>query len=233
MDYVFGQRPKAYVGSSTWRGGFHRKYNKKNGKSNGVAKGGLYNACRLTGEKLFHDVTTTGAAVDTTPLIINCNVMDVGAAVGQRTGRRIEMQSIYVRMETHSGTTPTGCAIRVILFYDKQTNGAQPGATDVLDANRPEAMLNMDSRQRLEVLADKTYVQTVQSGGAATAGFVKTFNFHKIFRKLRCRDTIYSGTGSGIADIATGGLFIMLLSTEAVGVTAPVIDMVTRLRYRS
>ena len=219
-------------GLSTWRGGYHRRYEKKkngNGKNgNGVKKRtDLYTACRLTGEKLFFDDTEATIAVDTTPVTHMLNNIDLGSGTSQRTGRRVEMISLYLRITFALGATETSTVIRYIIFYDKQTNGALLGASDIIDANTVTAHLNMDNRQRFEVLRDKTITMNLLVDTSPQ------FVFRKEFIKLRCRDVIYNGTAGGVADINTGGLFIMLLSNIGVGATAPIGAYTARLRYRA
>ncbi len=208
------------------------RYSGASRRSTGRVTATQYRPSALTGEKLFLDKVVAAAAIDTTHLITTLNLMDVGSAVGQRNGRRAEMVSVYIRYCIQLGATETTSTVRLLLIYDKQANGAAITAPDVLDANTPEAMLNMDNRERFDILWDKTFGMNITAADSGS-GPNQHHVFLKKFVKLRNREIIFSGTGGGIADIATGALYLMSLSTEAVGATAPVGNFVTRLRYRS
>ncbi len=217
--------------ASTWRGGHHRRYGKKRygrrGRTAVTKAGALYNPCRLGGEKLFLDTINNAIAVDITPVIFTLNIIDLGAGSSARTGRRVEMNSLYLRISFALNSTQTPNITRYMVLYDKQTNGAAPVIADILETTRVEGHFNMDNRQRFEILLDKTFAIPL------SVASVNSPVFRKHYIKMRCRDTIYTGTGSGVADIATGGLFIMFMNDRAAGVTAGLGEMNARLRYRA
>lgn len=142
---------------------------------------------------------TTGVATWT----INClNDVVQGTTATTRIGRKILMKSINIQGVV---ATSTGNAARILIVYDKQSNGALPAATDVLTSNTLMAMQNLDNRDRFIILADiLPYEQEENiSNPSASSGFGWK-------RYIKCNlETIYNGTLGTIADITTGSLLIM------------------------
>lgn len=135
----------------------------------------------------------------------NC-INPVGQGVGsqQRIGQRYIMKGIDVngtltwKPEPNSDEAST--EIRVLIVLDKQTNGTQLNAEDVLTSatsHRTNAFRNLQYTKRFQVLFDKTFTLTSTAGGEgdiAGAHFWgeihRQFQVHKKFTvPVQCRAT--------------------------------------------
>lgn len=167
-------------------------------------------------EKKDITTSTSGVSVSATPVFSSPTLLSgcaQGVATGERVGRRILMKSMLFRFNfTQTGTVGS---FRVLVVYDKQTNGALPGVTDVLSSTNYIAAQNLSNSDRFIVMFDEL-VHYQSSTGAS------------LYKRVNL-ESIYSGTTSAIASIAGGSVFFMIApgdtgSTATYGYTA-------RIRY--
>jgi len=160
----------------------------------------LYIAPRpLRSEKKFIDTQITYTAWNVSrSYILLINGVSTGTDYNNRVGRSVMMTSTYHRYFISDSTNIQ--MIRVMLVYDKQSNGAAaPGITDILqyaDANSP---MNLNNRDRFVVISDK--VVATSPNGTEIA-------FRKKYKKLRTV-TVYGGTGAAATDIISGALYFV------------------------
>lgn len=157
--------------------------------------------------------------------------VSAGTDFTNRIGRKIVLKSMLCRFNLtgiNTQSTTLGDTVRVMVFYDNQTNGAVPVVGDVLSTGAFMDPINLNNRDRFKVLSDQ-FVElegTTYTGGALTAGSPK-HHFHQIFMKVNLEE-IFSGTGSTVASIATGGVFVLLISQRNNFTNA---DVNTRIRF--
>lgn len=180
---------------------------------------GQWNRPRGVGEELK---TIDTGIVGVTPITTAGSVALInGVATGtdytNRIGRKIMIKSIYVRFATlpNTVTAPLGDIQRIMLIYDKQTNGAAPAVTDILNTASYLDVNNLNNRDRFVVLKDKTINcwPAAYAAGAVTAGNPNTMSF-KFYKKCNL-EQIFSGTGSTVGSIASGGIFLLFISAAA------------------
>ena len=101
-------------------------------------------------------------SLNTTPLVTP-NLVQSGAGFYNRIGRRIEMKSLHLTGLIHStGKQADQDYCRLLVVYDRQTNGALPAASDILkdyDQSGSSSTgvfsgINPDNRERFVILAD-------------------------------------------------------------------------------
>jgi len=122
-----------------------------------------------------------------------------------RVGRKITMFRLEFRGSILLNTvvTPpnTLSAIRVVIFYDRQTNGTAPpfaGGPPCLNGNHSFAFPSIDGASRYIILADET--STSQSStGCSDISFSRNLDLDVIFNDVQ---------ESSITGITTGGIFI-------------------------
>lgn len=187
---------------------------------------------------LFIGTASTGSPIpiDSTGSIQAVNLIQVGSSMFNRIGRKIEMRSIRFVANidtlnvTRATTSPT--MARIMLIYDRQTNGANPAMADILQdtdqagTNTTNALsgLNMNNRERFVTLMDKkiSIPQATATAGVLTNVFPQSdavpSNIDE-FRRLRGLTTHYKADSNPavIGDIATGGLFLLSLGQDASG----------------
>jgi hypothetical protein len=113
-----------------------------------------------------------------------------------------------------TGTTGVDQTQRFILVFDRQSNGAAPAITDVLDSNSPFSLFNKDNAQRFRIVTDvvKVLNASAESGSTHVTGIIR--------KRLNVAVMYNSGTAGTIADINTGGLFLITLGSSTAGATA-------------
>jgi len=192
----------------------------------------------------FQNCSTTGN-------ITALNLIQVGSSMFNRIGRKIEMRSVRLTAQistmavTRATTTPD--YYRVMIIYDRQTNGANPAMADFLQdteqtgTNTTTAYsgLNMNNRERFVTLMDKkiTLPQATNTAGVLTNIFPNDCDLPiriDEFRKLRGLTTHFKADSNPavIGDIATGGLFMVNLAyTQANGTELYQMAWNVRLKY--
>lgn len=206
-------------------------------------------------EKKVLGVTSTSVAgnlaLNTTGTIQAINLIQVGSSMFNRIGRKIEMRSVrlVLNLNTLNVTRATiDCDIgRVMIIYDRQTNGANPAMADILQytdqtgTNVTWAMagLNMNNRERFVTILDQKIMipQATATAGVLTnvfpQGEVIPVNLDE-FRKLKGLTTHFKADSNPavIGDIATGGLFLISLSnTQVAGTELFNYNFDVRLKY--
>lgn len=189
-------------------------------------------------------------AMNTTGTIQAINLIQVGSSMFNRVGRKIEMRSIRLvcNIQTLNVTRATiqPTLGRIMIIYDRQTNGANPALADFLQdtdqtgANTTNAYsgLNMNNRERFVTLLDKkiNLPQATCTAGVMTNVFPngepipETFDE---FRRLKGLTTHFKADSNPavIGDIATGGLFILSLAEDPAGTELYQYSWNVRLKY--
>lgn len=197
----------------------------------------------------------TAGTVSATPF----NVPISGAAFYQRVGNKIAMKSLHIRgVIAPSGANAAAVSqqiARIIVFYDRQTNGAAPSVADVLlytfydgtTVTTSTGGVNMNNRDRFYVLMDmqvilpacgingataaSTINQGVDPNGNAGDSNQGQFNVNR-FIKLKGLEAQYKANNGNVGDIAAGGLFILCISSGDANANAAFrFSYSARLRY--
>lgn len=207
------------------------------------------------GEVKSCDVAGTAISISTAIGLQLLNGVAEGVGVFQRIGRKMQMKSVHIRgVITPTGTNAAAVAItmaRVIVFYDRQTNGAAPVLGDLLQGIDYQAAtfstvfsgINMNNRDRFVVLMDdqillppcgingasaaSTVLNGVDPNSEQTQGSI---NINR-YIKLKGADVIFSGTSGTVAGIASGSLYIATISNDPGGTPAYQLNVGARLRY--
>jgi len=157
-----------------------------------------------------------------------------GSSFFNRVGRRIEMKSLLMKaVILPLRTTTVQDYVRVMIVYDRQSNGAAPSISDILQTTSATGAntttvysdINLNNRDRFSILRDhRIYLPSVtDTAGVLTAvGPVDpislTFNV-KDYIKLKGLVTQYKADSNPpvLSDLATGGLFLVTLGTQVGG----------------
>lgn len=179
-----------------------------------------------------------------------------GAGFYNRIGRRIRMKSLQISGQIAiSGGNAAAIAAqfaRVMVVYDRQPNGAFPSVSDVLQnydqagatsANQTAFQhLNMNNRDRFQVLRDRKLILPPLGINGVTAfsdqlvvdpnlGDNTTFLF-KEFIKLNGAEFHAKASTGLIGDIATGSIFLLVISSADANATAGwQVQLTSRLKF--
>lgn len=179
-------------------------------------------------ELKFKDIAHVfgGAAIPTTGVVgTSINLLSAGNTPSTIVGRRIILRRITIKGSvtkvassnaTLTNVTP-GDNVRIMLVWDKQTNGAQAAVADVMDAaSGTRGQLNMENAQRFVVLKEwmiNLNMDTSHDGTNYFAGGATTY--FKWSKKCFIPIAYDNAAGSVITDIRDNNLFLQAISDQA------------------
>ncbi len=130
----------------------------------------------INAEHKFLDTSTTDATVTSAMKKFNLCVIEEGPGESKRIGRKVRVKNIHYKgtltIPSQSDTfafSSAHCVVRLV--QDKQTNGAEFGATDLLETDSFLSFNNLANSKRFRVLFTK-YVTLVSPSVAATSATV-------------------------------------------------------------
>ncbi len=163
-----------------------------------------------------------------------------GDGESNRDGRKANLLSVHIKgflriiSQEAVGNPVFGGIIRLILVMDKQTNGAQLNAEDVVTVTTQDinAWRNLQNSQRFRILKDQrfdmsvTNMSTFQVNDFSTSQQEVPFEFHVVFKKPIVVN--HTGTTAVVASIADNSLHLIGISTLGIHQ----ISYVSRVRFR-
>lgn len=161
-------------------------------------------------------------------LLFNLNQ---GNTAATRVGRRIVIENLsWIFTISLAPTTTGSSSIRMLIVYDKQTNGAAPATVDVVFADGIQYPMNLNNGRRFKIIADEVYDGISDKGPGS---FIK-----KGFRDFTAKGTkkgleveFKDSSGNGIADIITGSIYAFFWQDGGLLVASPLCNFFTRMRY--
>lgn len=184
----------------------------------------------------------TGTEIDPTPAGTIFSPA-VGSAYNQREGKKVFIKKIKIKGQVVCPTgavalIPDSTRVRVILYMDKQSNGAQaqgedviagPGTNDVLDMFQ-----NVANFGRFQVLSDKmvtmdapnfTFVTNYQRGGQ-----VRKFKMNHTFKEPMPVN-YNTGNNGNISDVVDNSFHLIAGVSTVIAANPPTIYYRARIVY--
>lgn len=142
-----------------------------------------------------------------------------GVRENERIGRKLTLSSIALRF--YSGnTTNTNEIFRVIVYQDKQCNGAAAVPTDILSTGSVFSFNNLFNKNRFRVLREKTVRLTCDTTTA------QPFHNNEMF--IKCNIPVEYSAGLGaITELRSNNIGILIISLNG-NVSC---DGIARVRY--
>ncbi len=190
-------------------------------------------------ELKFHDILVVDAVVATGGVIQNAgtiNIIPQGVTEVQRIGRKCTLRSIHMTYQVtipraiDQATPPLSDTLRIILYQDKQCNGATATSAGILEANDIFSYRNLANSGRflihLDKMVDMNYMTLTSTQNADTFEVTeveKTFRWNK-----SCTIPLEFDADTGaLTEIRSNNLGVLLISSNGtVGFNARV-----RLRF--
>ncbi len=141
------------------------------------------------GEIKFHDLDVDDAVVATGGTIAEDSLLTIPEGIGeeQRIGRKITVVSVHMNWNILLPDTATAneCTdtVRVIVYVDKQTNGAAPVVLDLLELADWQSFRNISNAQRFTFLLDQ--MVNVNCTAGSGRGATDTLSYGNNNRTLR------------------------------------------------
>lgn len=158
---------------------------------------------------------------NTTGTVIYLNDIAGNDSLAGRDGLQVRLKSLQMRLTSEVNVSDVDTFVRIMVVIDKQPQGALPSITDILESTSITSVRNLSFRKRFVILKDT--VQKLRSGAVSN-----NIQFMRLYKRLDMK-SIYNSTGSGISNIESNGLFLVLFSDEATN--PPTISGTTRVRY--
>ncbi len=216
-----------------------RKRARSNGKRFVPGKSrtsGYYGRYPMTGGELkFHDIDIDDAIIAQNGTIFAAGTVHIipqGTTEITRIGRKAVIKSInwrYNMQLPNSGAlNDTSDVVRVILYLDKQCNGAIAAVTDILESDNFQSFRNLANTGRFSILLDRTFaIHTAAAAGNGTANDSAAVDRSATFYK-QCNIPIeFNSTTGALTEIRSNNLNVLLLSKQGL----VVFDSKMRLRF--
>lgn len=167
-------------------------------------------------EKKWLDLATNSTADLTGGIFGSFTGIAQNTTDNGRIGNKICIKNLNGKVIVYQDdmtTTSYGQGImRVIIFIDKQANGAVPLVTDILETANWLSFRNMDQVDRFVILKDKVCpASLITSNTTHTSTGAKFFKFQKKFFNL---DIHYSSTTGAITEVRSNNLGVLFITNN-------------------
>jgi len=186
-------------------------------------------------ELKFKDTTKAQTALASAGTIFNDTLIGLseGNTDSTRIGNRITVKSVMLRgnanLPVTAASTDTSQIVRIIVYLDRQANGATAAVGDILASADYRSFNNLDNSDRFRTLAETT-IDLKLSGATETAGAYTYGETKKSFflkAKLNL-DFKYKGNAGSVADLSGNNIGVLVISeTDALGT----VGYIARVRY--
>lgn len=201
------------------------------------------------GELKSVDVFESSAILSQTATFQLMNGIQSGSSFYNRIGNVVRLRSLHlIGQLVVNGTAPASIPEydRVMVIYDRQSNGAFPALADVLTSYKNDGTtsstvfdhLNMNNKDRFQVLCDIRLAIPYNTNGAPNADLASIIDYNgeyniNRFIKLKGSEVHFkaSSNPSVIGDISTGAIFLMTVGSSVLATAPFTLDWSCRLRY--
>ncbi len=230
-------------GYNNGRNGYRKKYRRSadayNGRMSGYKRrisgtgsgylrsGGFYGRFQPShGEMKFHDVDVNSAAVAATGVIASTtiNIIAQNTTETGRIGRKCTIRSINWRYqivlpEQDAVATPASSdSLRMILYLDKQANGATATVLGILETADFQSFRNLANSNRFSILMDKTVAVNYQNLASDNNALVSStlVNFDDAWYKKCSIPIEFDSTTGALTEMRSNNLGVLLITSGAV-----------------
>ncbi len=129
-------------------------------------------------ELKFFDTAVVDTNIDAGMTFFNPIILVQGDAESERIGRKVIIRSLAIKgaLQLNGATvgTNTACIVTMKVVQDRQTNGAQFAAVNLLTTDAFNSYNNISNKNRFKVLKSCTF--ELKAGGAAASGAAFIFS---------------------------------------------------------
>lgn len=212
-----------------------KTYHQKNFKAGYDRRSGYYGRYAPSGAELkFHDVDVNDVSIAQNGTILNSgsvNLIAQGVTESTRVGRKCTIRKIlwrYNMILNASGAINTSETVRMILYQDKQCNGAAATVTDILESDNYQSFRNLANSGRFKILMDRVYsLQHTAGAGDGTANDAAPLDVNDQFYQDCNIPLEFNSTTGAITEIRSNNLGVLIL-----GRTGLVSQMDSKMRLR-
>ncbi len=169
-------------------------------------------------ELKFHDVDLDDASISQAAQITaSINLIPQGVTEVQRIGRKCTIRSINWRFDLEKQKVTAGDntfeTVRIILYLDKQANGATATVAQILETDDYQAFNNLSNKARFRTLMDRTYDLMNSSGGGdgTTEDYGATILHDSFYKKVNI-PIEFDNTAGALTEIRSNNLGVLIIS---------------------
>lgn len=230
INSVQAQLPILHSGMGDWTGRGKRPWIRDNALGLSYSKqqritglGRRAGPCSKELKFLDNTLPTVDPIPDTGIVFNSLNLIQEGITESNRVGRSAIIKSIgwrYILTLPEFGDTnqpKQGDIVRVILFLDKQCNGATASVTKILETATVLSFNNLANKDRFLILYDKIHDLKYQTMASETSGKVSygTMQEHTCLYKTMDTTIEFSGASGDITTIQSNNFGVLLISLDA------------------
>ncbi len=190
--------------------------------------GGFYGRFANGGELKFHDIDVDDAVVSAAGTIQNTgsiNLIPQNTTEITRIGRKCTIRKIQWRYQINlpevvdAATPGGGDTCRVILYKDKQCNGATATVTGILESADYHSFYNLGNSGRFTIYMDRYHTLNYRTLTAAQNA--DTFEHSNVFLQGRFSKSVtcpleFDSTAGALTEIRSNNLGVLLISSTGV-----------------
>ncbi len=182
------------------------------------------------GELKFFDTTRAAVtpAIAGTIVDASLNLIPQGVLENNRIGRRCTLKSLQMNITTTIASTANVAdgsdRLRVIIYQDKQTNGATAATLDLLQTAVINSFYNLENQMRFRILHDSNHIMSQNVFFAAATPLKR--GFFKVSKRLNI-PLEFSGVAGALTELRSNNIGVLML-TESTDVT---IAYTARVRF--
>lgn len=169
-----------------------------------------------------------------TASVIDTIVIGEGTGFGERIGRRVFMQSFYVRAQISlaltGGLAQTADDVRLTIVLDRQPNKLLPAILDMHTTNGLTSFPNTNTAKRFKVLYDQFHPMVLQLGGSGATGQAVIYKTVNVYLKKQVMIE-FANSNNDYTGISTNNLVMIWQSTQSSITTNTYMDTRVRMRY--
>ncbi len=145
------------------------------------------------------------------------NKIPQGVTEITRVGRKCTIRQINWRFDlqlpTQTGASAGTDTVRVLMYLDKQANGATAAITDILESADFQSFNNLSNKRRFRTLMDRTYAINAEAGGGdgTNEDYAANTLTDSFYKKVNI--TIeFNSTAGAITEISSNNIGVLLIS---------------------
>ncbi len=197
---------------------------------------GYYGRFGPGGEKKFFDGIKAATNLSAAGAILEDSLNEIpeGTTQSERIGRTVTLRSIHIRgamkIPVVAADNDAFQRIRLVLYCDKQANGATAQVLDLLETADINSYRNLAESRRFRILYDKIYLMNATTSGNGTiARAAEVGRGFNINANVNIPLEFSASTGA-IAELRSDNVGLMAIC-DAITATAPQVNFSWRIRY--
>lgn len=163
------------------------------------------------------------------------NLVAQGTTEVTRNGRKMTIKSInwrytlFLPEQDAQGTPTSSDTVRIVMYVDKQANGATAAVTDILETAGVHSFRNLANTNRFVVLCDKQHTLNYRGMASDGAGLVSqgmVINHYTYYKKVDI-PIEFNATAGAMTEVMSNNIGVLILSYSGVAS----IDSKVRIRF--